>query len=229
MPAWAKAAGEEDVEVDCWEVLARKQLAASPETWEDLEAGHILAVEDRESFTQPWPGNRRFVVIVDDERVALFDENGAAFHDEDESPDGLVLFSTFDREFAANTGDYYRIPPESSVFDCTTPLPDFAAAYGAEVEAADLEQQIGMLPPGSPVSDAPVLEPAAAPSAAADLRSPLASVGARVLLEGVGAVVFAHTSKWVCVAYDDFDWCASGRMQTLPMQQPRRRSWLQML
>ena len=207
MPAWAKAADAEDFEIDCWEELARKQLAADPETWENLEEGHILAVEDRESIKQPWPGNRRFVVILDDERVILFDEHGAAFHDEDDSPDGLVLFSTFERQFAANNGDYFRIPPESSLCNFTTTLPDFAAAYGAEVEAAELEQQIGMLPPGSPARETTARELAAAPAPAADIRSPLASVGARVLMAGVGAVVFAHTSKWVCVAYDNFDWC----------------------
>ena len=88
-------------------------------------------------------------------------------------------------------------------------MPDFAASYGAEFEAAVLEQQIGMLPPGSPSrAETTALEPAAAPSPDADIRSPLASVGARVLVEGVGAVLFAHTSKWVCIAYDNLDWFA---------------------
>ena len=128
MPAWAKELGAFDFDVDCWDTLARKQLAASEETWEILEVGHILAVEDRESFTQPWPGNRRFVWILDDEQLVLFDEHGAILHEEDESPDGCVRRGTFDREFAGNKGDYYRIPPESSVRDCTATYVDLAAA-----------------------------------------------------------------------------------------------------
>ena len=208
MPDWANEEGAEDEEVDSWDRLARKQLAATEATWESLEEGNILAVEFRESRNDPWPGTKLFVVILD-QAVLLFDESGAVFNDEDESPDGLVKLETFNREFAGNKGDYFRIPPESSVCDPTAILPDFAAAYGAEVEAAALEQQIGMLPPGSPVQP-PAREhpPAAAPSAAADFRSPLATVGARVLLGGAAAVVFRVTSKFACVAYDRLDWIA---------------------
>ena len=130
MPAWAKELGAFDFDVDCWDTLARKQLAASEETWETLDIGHVLAVEDRESFSKPWPGNRRFVWILDDEQLVLFDEHGAVLHEEDESPDGCVSRGTFDREFAGNKGDYYRIPPESSVRDCTATYVDLAAAYG---------------------------------------------------------------------------------------------------
>ena len=151
MPAWAKELGAFDFDVDCWDTLARKQLAASEETWEILEVGHILAVEDRESFTQPWPGNRRFVWILDDEQLVLFDEHGAILHEEDESPDGCVRRGTFDREFAGNKGDYYRIPPESSVRDCPATYVDLAAAYGAWVDEALLDEKIGWLPPDSPV------------------------------------------------------------------------------
>ena len=127
MPEWAKAADAEDFEVDSWEALARRQLSYSHETWETVEEGDILAVECRDACYYPWPGNRRFVVVMDSDRVVLFDEHGAVWHDPDESPDGLVKASTFNLEFAGNNeGNYYRIPPASSL-DPTTELPDFAA------------------------------------------------------------------------------------------------------
>ena len=72
----------------------------------------------------------RFLGFWTHHRVYIFDEHGAILHKEDESPDGCVRRGTFDREFAGNKGDYYRIPPESSVRDCTATYVDLAAAYG---------------------------------------------------------------------------------------------------
>ena len=102
------------------------------------------------------------------------------------------------------------IPPASSLADSTAEQPEaeqpeLRAAFDAEFEAAELEQQIGWMPPGTP--DKPR---AAAPSAAEAFRSCLARVGARVILAGEqgAAIVFAVTKSVACVAYDRFDWIA---------------------
>ena len=218
MPAWAIAVDCEDTDVDSWDQMVRQQLRRQgADWWEQYEEGDVLAVEDRTTWSQPWPGNRRFVLFVDDERLALFDDEGWPVDDPRETPGGLITRAEWDCEFASNMGDYYRIPPASSLSNPTAGPPDLAAFFSAEVEGAALEQQIGMLPPQPAVTPpaspdnaraaAPSAAAASAPSAADAIRSSLAKVGARVLLAGEqgAAFVFATTKAMVCVAYDRLD------------------------
>ena len=114
--------------------------------WDEYEEGDVLAVEDRDTFAQPWPGNKRFVLFIDEDRLALFSEEGIPVNEPDDTPDGLVTMGAWQNEFASNTGDYYCIPPSSSC-ENESVIPDFSAAYTAELDAAKLDSNIGWLPP----------------------------------------------------------------------------------
>ena len=111
MPSWALAVDCEDTDVESWDQMVREQLRRQgADWWEQYEEGDVLAVEDRTTWTQPWPGNKRFVLFVDDERLALFDDEGWPVDIPNETPDGLITRAEWECEFASNTGDYYRIP-----------------------------------------------------------------------------------------------------------------------
>ena len=129
MPRWAYDLDYDDTEVVSWGDLARAQLQRQGTWWDQFEEGDCLAIEDRESFSQPWPGNRRFVVYVDqDERLALFSEEGHPVDRPDSTPDGLLKMSAWDMEFTISGDYYYRLPPASSC-EHTPILPDFSVAY----------------------------------------------------------------------------------------------------
>ena len=147
MPSWASDVVDEDQEVDSWADLARAQLRRQgADWWEQYEEGDVLAVEDRESFSQAWPGNKRFVLFVDEERLALFSEEGLPVHVPEDTPQGLISMAAWEVEFASNKGEYYRIPPSSSCENAAI-LPDFSAAYTTELDAAKIDTNIGWLQP----------------------------------------------------------------------------------
>ena len=160
MPGWALALDCEDTEVDSWDQMAREQLRRQGAAWwEQYEEGDVLAVEDRTTWSEAWPGNKRFVLFVNDDQLALFSDEGWPVNEPEETPDGLITSGEWDCEFASNQGDYYRIPPASS---CEQPAEelDLSETFSAELAAAELDAQIGVMPPrdDDPGVDATVTE-----------------------------------------------------------------------
>ena len=51
-----------------------------PESFADCEIDEVLALEDRNSFEDEWPGRRVFVV-KGEEFAYIFDEHGAPIHE----------------------------------------------------------------------------------------------------------------------------------------------------
>ena len=209
MPRWAYDLDYDDTEVVSWGDLARAQLQRQGTWWDQFEEGDCLAIEDRESFSQPWPGNRRFVVYVDqDERLALFSEEGHPVDRPDSTPDGLLKMSAWDMEFTISGDYYYRLPPASSCEHMPI-LPDFSVAYTAELDADAIDACIGYLQPcdddgdaAAPIAAAPAEAPAPAE------RSELAVRGTRVVIQGDAGVVFKVNKLYVGVAYDKRYWLA---------------------
>ena len=54
--------------------------AITPQNFVEADIGDVLAMEDRNDFTQEWPGRRVFIMLQD-ECVYVFDEIGNAIHE----------------------------------------------------------------------------------------------------------------------------------------------------
>ena len=205
MPGWALALDCE--EVDSWDQMAREQLRRQGAAWwEQYEEGDVLAVEDRTTWSEAWPGNKRFVLFVNDDQLALFSDEGWPVHD-DETPEGLITTAEWDCEFASNQGDYYRIPPASS---CEQPAqqPDLSVLFSAELASAEIDAQIGVMPPrDDDLGDPAVTERVApAPEVVLVVGGGLAVRGTRVVVQGKSGVVFKVTKSHVAIALDKHPW-----------------------
>ena len=103
-----------------WADLAREQLSYVSTAWSNMEEGDVLALEDRNAFTEEWPGRRVFVVL-DTEDALVFTESGEPIHE----PSNFVENGRqplhgdhgFLAEFNRGDGDYYRIPPKESCLE----------------------------------------------------------------------------------------------------------------
>jgi hypothetical protein len=74
-PMEASGYGYDPVAVQpCWEELARQQLT-HPEGWRDeLETGDVVALLDRNCFTEVW--QHRVFDLFDEDCIYLFDTDG---------------------------------------------------------------------------------------------------------------------------------------------------------
>ena len=73
-----------------WLETAHQQLEEAPISMDRLEEGDTLAMWDRNSWEQPWPGREVLVHMAAEQHIVLFDASGSRI-DEPESftPNGL--------------------------------------------------------------------------------------------------------------------------------------------
>ena len=132
----------EDNDVGCtWLEMAHKQLADAPITMDRLEEGDVVAMWDRNTWDEPWPGRQVFVFLPNTEHILLYDADG---HRIDE-PDSFVVAGLQllrgDNSFVEEWGDedtlFYCVPTVE--LGLAQPPPPAAPAPAEPNEADEIE------------------------------------------------------------------------------------------
>jgi hypothetical protein len=96
-----------------WLETAHNQIGGPPLTLGSVEEGDVLAMWDREQWSDAWPGREVFVYMTGHDHIVLFDANGCRL-DEPSSgvPNGLQKVGGdmgFAQEWEGEAG-YYTVP-----------------------------------------------------------------------------------------------------------------------
>ena len=114
--------------VPTWSRMVKEQLdltgeeAITPVNFSESDLGDVIAMEDRNNFSDEWPERRVFAMLGDD-CVHIFDEHGKLIHEPENGLDQGKQVINGEQGFLAEWIEeaYYRLPQAASMDAAVTP------------------------------------------------------------------------------------------------------------
>ena len=111
-----------------WSRMVKEQLdltgeeAITPVNFSESDLGDVIAMEDRNNFSDEWPERRVFAMLGDD-CVHIFDEHGKLIHEPENGLDQGKQVINGEQGFLAEWIEeaYYRLPQAASMDAAVTP------------------------------------------------------------------------------------------------------------